>query len=170
MSFSPKLVGWSLSILLTACGSLQAREKSPQELQKSCRNFVQGFYDWYFHKQASWDQALKHYAFSRELRRRLHDEERQLDFDPFIAGQDFSPKGYAAGKVRSKSDRYRVDVYCLDCDGKSKELIVIPELLYKDGCWLFVNFHYKKDPKYPMNDNLLNILKWYQKERRKSSG
>ncbi len=46
---------------------------------------------------------------------------------------------YAAGPRRTKPD-------------------VAPELSFKDGRWFFVNFHYGKDPKYPMNESLVGVL------------
>jgi hypothetical protein len=145
--------------------------QSPRELQKSCRNFVQGFYNWYVRKLTkerpkgeAYD--LKPEAFDRELRRQLkaYDAANRegiglLDFDPIVTGQDFSRAGYQAGKVTRKNDRFLVEVYCLGgCLGGGKsDLVVLPELIYKDGQWRFMNFHYN----FPdgSKGDLLSILK-----------
>lgn len=41
---------------------------------------------------------------------------------------------------------------------------VTAEVMFKDGRWFFVNFHYEKDPRFPMNENLLSILKYYESQ------
>ena len=148
---------WSVVVLLVGCGSLRAQEKSPDEMQKSCRSFVQDFYNWHLRNLESggdYGKALKYKrnAFSPELLRLLKQAEDHLtktgdailDFDPIIGGQDW-PKHIVVGKARIQGDRCWVDK---------------AELVFKDGRWVFVNFHYGKDPKYPMNENLLSILKY----------
>src|SRR6266851_5844884 len=126
-----KSVGhWSVLFVLGASCLLSAQEKKsePQDAQKSCRVFVQQFYDWYVsetHKENamhSWDLALKQkgYAFSPELRRELtEDSEAQakavgeivgLDFDPFLNSQDPS-EHFVVGEIRRSNDRYFVEVY-----------------------------------------------------------
>jgi len=147
----------SAIVLLATCGPLHAQEKSPEEMQKSCRSFVQGFDNWYLRNLESggdYGAALKYKrsAFSPELFRLLKQAEEHdsktgdaiLDFDPILGGQDW-PKRIVAGKATIKGDRCWVDK---------------AELMFKDGRWVFVNFHYGKDPKYPMNENLLSILKY----------
>lgn len=147
----------SVVVLLVTCGPLHAQEKSAEDMQKSCRTFVQGFDNWYLHNLESggdYSKALKYKrnAFSPELLRLLKQAEEQatktgealLDFDPILGGQDF-PKRIVVGKARIQGDRCWVDN---------------AELVFKDGRWLFVNFHYGKDPKYPMNENLLSVLKY----------
>ena len=172
MNVSHKMVGWWLCLILATAGSPRAQENSTQDLQKSCRNFVQEFYNWYVRllkKNSKADPLdLRREAFDAELRRQLkaydgasHDGVGLLDFDPFVNGQDFSPVGYSAGEVTRKNDRYFVNVYCLGgCwgDGANKRLLlIIPELLYKDGKWRFMNFHYR----FPdgSKGDLLSILK-----------
>ena len=177
MRISTRSVCLGLCFFLATSGSLQAQEEKQQEIQKSCRDFVQRFYDWYLRKEVKGVPKgdaldLKRDAFSPELRRQLkeynaatRDGVGLLDFDPFVNGQDFSRAGYAAGKVTLKNERYRVDVYCLgDCfgDGKSKTLVVEPELIYSDGQWRFMNFHYH----FPdgSKGDLLSILKEDRKQ------
>jgi hypothetical protein len=169
MRVSTKTVCLGLCFFLATSGSLNAQQESPQEMRKSCRSFVQGFYNWYFRKLIKGSPRgdaldLKRDAFSPELRRQLReynaaarDDIGLLDFDPFVTGQDFSRVGYATGKVIFKNGRYWVDVYCLSCDEKSKELVVVPELIYKDGQWRFMNFHYNHQD--GSKGDLLSILR-----------
>lgn len=158
MSIRLKTLGWSLCFLLVTSSLPHAQEKSPQDIQSSCRNFVQGFYNWYvemLRKETPKGDPLdlKRDAFDPELRQQLkqynaasRDEIGLLDFDPFVTGQDFSPAGYVAGEVKRKNRRYWVNVYCLGgClgDGTNKKvLVVVPELMYQGGHWRFMNFHY----------------------------
>ena len=177
MRISTRTVSLSLCCFLATFSSLHAQEQGPQEIQKSSRDFVQRFYDWYLRKEVKGVPKgdaldLKRDAFSPELRRQLREYNAAtrdgvglLDFDPFINGQDFSPQGYSAGKVTFKNERYWVDVYCLgDCfaDGKSKVLVVVPELMYEGGRWRFMNFHYN----FPdgSKGDLLSILKEDRKQ------
>jgi hypothetical protein len=67
--------------------------------------------------------------------------------------------------VEFKNEHYWVDVYCLgDCfgEGKSKVLVVVPELTYGEGRWRFMNFHYT----FPdgSKGDLLSILKEDRKQ------
>src|SRR5258706_14700841 len=102
----------SVIVLVATCGPLHAQEKSPEEMQKSCRSFVQGFDNWYLRKLESggdYGTALKYKrsAFSPELFRLLKQAEEHLsktadailDFDPILGGQDW-PKRIVACKAR----------------------------------------------------------------------
>src|ERR1044072_1698667 len=165
MRIPMKTACWSLGFLLSTSSVLYAQAKSPQEMQKSCRNFAQGFYDWYVRQLNSggdYVTALKYKrsAFSPELYLLLkaaneHDVKTGdyfLDFDPILGGQDW-PKRVVAGKATIKGDRCWVNK---------------AELMFKGERWFFVNFHYGKDPKYPMNENLLSILKYDFRNQRKN--
>ncbi len=176
------IIGLSLFFFLTAAGSLRAQEKSTAEAQAACRNFVQGFYNWYVQKtqKAEADQeggfnlALKYKkeAFSDELFRRLKedaeasaknsDEIVGLDFDPFLNAQDIGER-YVVGKVTPKGDRYRVEVYGIWSGKKNAKADVIPEVMLKDGRWIFVNFIYGDGE----DENLLSVLKTLREERQK---
>jgi hypothetical protein len=50
MRISIKTACWSACVLLAASRAIQDQEKSPQEVQKSCRNFAQEFCDCYVRK------------------------------------------------------------------------------------------------------------------------
>jgi hypothetical protein len=54
MKVSNKMIGWCLCFILVTAGVLQAQEKSPQGVEKSCRQAVQRFYNQFvgkFHSQ-----------------------------------------------------------------------------------------------------------------------
>jgi hypothetical protein len=171
---SKKAVCWGFFLVLATPCLLQAQSDSPQDVQRACRIFVQGFYDWYLRKDATMDLALKEKrdAFSPELVRLLRDDRDAqskaegeivgLDFDPFLNSQDPS-KRYVAGKVTRKGESYWIEVWV----SGSEKPVVWPELVSKGGRWLFVNFHYEKDPQNPMNENLLSILKVLRADRSK---
>ena len=157
MEIKRRVCRCSVVVLLMICGPLHAQEKSPEEMQESCRSFVQTFDNWYLRNLESGGDyrkalRLKRNAFSPELHRLLgqaeaHDKktgEALLDFDHILGGQDW-PKRIVVGKARIQGDRCWVDK---------------AELMFKDGRWIFVNFHYGQDPKYPMNENLLSVLKY----------
>ena len=59
MTTFKKRVCWSLVFLLATTGLLHAQETSPQDIQESCRNFVQGFYNWYMAGHGTLDYIHK---------------------------------------------------------------------------------------------------------------
>jgi hypothetical protein len=169
--------------------SIHAQAPSRQNLEASCHKFVQEFYNWYIKewdrayeaKTSPWALAIRHRRaeFSPELLRLLHwyarlpatdDDEVGLDFDLFGAGQD-TPNRYVAGNVIPRNGRYLVEVWSnsappphSEASGKkAEEPTVTPELVFRDGHWVFVNFHYGKDA------DLVGMLKQLQIEQRKSA-
>lgn len=184
MTTSRTIAGSSLFFLLATSYSL-AQGTIPQSNQKSCRDFVQGFYDWYVPvalkhgRVRPADLALKYKgsAFSPELARALReDSEAQaktkgelvgLDFDPFLNSQDPSER-YVVGNVIPKGERYWVEVYSITLGKKSAKPEVAPELTLKDGQWVFVNFHYGKSES-SEDDNLMSTLKSLRAARQKYS-
>ena len=72
----PKIVCWSLFFSATSC-SLRAQGDSPQDIQETCQNFVQGFYNWYVPKalrdntRPAWELALKYKRYPFSLERRI---------------------------------------------------------------------------------------------------
>jgi hypothetical protein len=157
----------SLCVLLATPNALYAQEKSPEEMQESCRNYVRGFYNWYS-KHGDVGGALKRYAFSPELSRLLKKDQEAgvIDFDRFLATNGDEFQHYIAGKVTLKSNTCWVGIPGLASRKKSAKPVVTPELLYKDGRWLFVNFLYGPDK----GDDLLSMLRNdFREERRKHS-
>jgi hypothetical protein len=180
-----RVQAWSFFFFLAACCSLsagaQGQSKAQPNLEESCRKFVQGFYDWYVPKAAapddknagpSSDLALKQWraSFSAELYRLLReDSEAQakadeivgLDWDPFLNTQDpGDPPGdpYVVGSVKRKGESYWVEVYRRSSGKLSEKPLVIPELVFKNGRWIFVNFHGE-------SGDLLSALKYLRKTR-----
>jgi hypothetical protein len=160
------------ALFLSATSSSVFCQQSTSATEQSCRKFVQRFYDWYVpialkdNGVPASDLALKHRpaAFDTKLYRELQEESRTtaklndagLDFDPFLNSQDPSPR-FRVVKITVE------DVSCLAeingiLSGK-KEEDVTPELAFKDGRWVFVDFHYR-------NSDLLQLLLESLRERR----
>jgi hypothetical protein len=170
-----KVIFSSGLFFLLAASSSFAQGTLPQDAKKSCRDFVQGFYDWYVPMALKHgrvrpaDRALKYKgsAFSPELAQALReDSEAQakvkgelvgLDFDPFLNSQDPSER-YVVGNITPKHDRYWVEIYSLTSGKKSAKPDVAPELMFKDGRWIFVNFHYGES-EHSEDENLVSTLK-----------
>jgi hypothetical protein len=185
MRISKRIVWWISFFLLATSSSLLAQANGQQEPNKSCRYFVQGFYDWYVSKAA--DTALKpspldlalrikSHAFSSGLRRQLKelleaqakDREVWLDVDPLLNSQD-PAESYTIGKVTRGGGSYRVEVYDIRSGTKSEEPVVVPELVIGDGRWVFVNIHYPNSAASSKNDNLLSILQSIREARQKQT-
>ncbi len=148
-----------------------------QDDEKSCKDFVQGFYDWYVphaladNKGPAWGLALKarESAFTPELLRAIGadldaqakssgDDIVGLDFDPFLNSQD-PDKRYVTGAVRLEGERCWVNVR-----GNLSGSHLVAELTRKSGGWGFVNFHYGETTG-PDDENLLRMLKAMARER-----
>jgi hypothetical protein len=154
---------------------------SPQQhIQESCRSFVKGFYDWYvtqvFATSTGWLEPIlknKSSDFSPELLVALREyaeapgnsqnEIDELDFDPFLHAQDNADR-YLVEDITRHGGTYWVEVYGIWSAKKNAKPDVMPELMLKDGRWLFVNFHYGKS-KRSKDENLLSILKRLREDR-----
>jgi hypothetical protein len=161
--------------------AVAARPPSTTGQVESCNRFVQAFYDWYVKQTGSSggiEATLKRRRadFSPDLVRALNEDLAAskkhpgeivgLDFDPFLAAQDVAMR-YVTGKVTQKGERYFVPVYGFWDGKKHARPDVTPELTYQHGKWVFVNFHYAKDPKHPENENLLAVLRALREDRKK---
>ena len=160
----------------------QVQVETDQE--KSCREFVQGFYDWYFDRLNSENKGqsntstlddvlrLKPELLTARLRQMLkedreaasknHDEIVGLDFDPYINAQDWDGKySVESATVRGSSCR----ALAWGMDGGAKKEIVVPELEFTDGKWVFANFHYpgQSDPR---DENLIDLLTGLRDDRK----
>ncbi len=178
-----------LLIVSVPCVLEAQTAKAPQGGTESCRKFVQEFYNWYLKmlnsrsNLSSTDLILKYRkgSFDPELVRQLKQDEDAasknkeevvgLDFDPIINAQDVA-YSYKVGKVTRKGGNYWVEVYgdWGKVDGvpekKTKEPDVVPELAFRNGEWVFVDFHYP-GAKNPQDESLLKMLKYLREERRK---
>jgi hypothetical protein len=151
------------------------------ELEKSCREFVQKFYDWYVPQALDLKVtnapglALKTYAyvFTPELVKLLQeDSDAQakhpgeivgLNFDPFLSSQDPSDQFVARSIIR-KGGSYLVEVNGISSSGRKEKIIA--EVVRKKDRWLFQNFHYPNFEKDTAKDaDLITILKRLRETR-----
>jgi hypothetical protein len=162
------LVGVCMCVLSVTPGPLRAQADNLAKMKASCGRYVLEFYDSYatnvFGKPRGWLEPILHekrMAFSRDLldvlekfsRARINHQAEidDLDFDPFLHAQDTADR-YVIGSVTRKGDRYWVEVFGVSSGKKSSKPDVVPELTFKDGQCLFVNFHYG-------DEDLVSILK-----------
>ena len=129
----------------------------------SCRDFVQDFYNWYVSRDVLDEKSptgkptsddvlrLRPQVLSAELGKLLKsDSDAQakaheivgLDFDPFFNSQDPSPE-FRVKAVEIANGRCTATVNGIR-EGSFQET-VMPELVSKNGKWVFVNFHYRYD-------------------------
>jgi hypothetical protein len=184
-----------LILLLAACTLSAQPRPAPLQLtptDAACRAFVQDFYNWYLkslnkeHQLNSTEMILKYRkaSFDPELLRQLKadtdastknkDEVVGLDFDSFLNAQDVA-NTYKVGNSTRKGDSYMVEVIgnwgknnavAKGTGKKALEPDVIPELAFRNGAWVFVNFHYPGG-KNPQDKDLLAMLKYLRDERSK---
>jgi hypothetical protein len=153
---------------------VQARAETDAE--KSCREFVQGFYGWYFdrldndekrHRSESAETdviRMQPTRLTSPLRRMLQEDaaaqarERDyivgLDFDPFINAQDWNGR-YSVRRVSLKDGICSASVWGLDGDAEKE--IVKPELRLQGTDWTFDNFYYPGNASSP-ESNLIEVL------------
>jgi hypothetical protein len=172
----PKSKIFTCLYLFLACSmSLPGQAIPTQSKAKSCRHFVKVFYRWYQtisktnDPVPASDRAVQDrpYLFSSELVWRLKEQSEvqdragsdlvSLDIDPF-SGPDGSGDGFLVEKITTQNDRCWAEVHVLR-KGENELPVpdVTPELAFKHGQWIFVNFHY-------LSSNLLDALR----EARKS--
>ena len=202
----PGLFGWSLLLLLgvSSCKNHVATspqsEKSAQAVaqvptqpriesvqEKSCREFVRSFYDWYFDRlnaaktrqiagPSDYDVlTLKPQLFTPELRKKLHEDAVEasrnpgeivgLDFDPFINAQDWEGK-YWVNSVYLIDSTCRASVWGMDA-GKKVD-IVHPVLKITNGNWIFVDFFYPQETG-RVDASLMGILTDLHNERERTT-
>ena len=167
-----------------ASASSPVKIQEAQDTKRSCRQFVQSFYDWYV-KRPDWPRALKDRSsvFNPELFRRLkEDREVQakspgdiagLDFDPFLYSQDPGDH-YTVGLVKLKSTgTCWVEIFRGLPSEKSKDCDVGAELVKDTGQWQFINFYYPSEncnfSGSSSRGGLLAMLKNLQEAERKAA-
>jgi len=186
---SRALVCLCLSLLLaSSCSQPQPKQqKNDAELKESCRAYVYEFYSWYLTKTIDqehrklgpqqdepfdWRLAIndRKEAFDPEVFRALTEEGKDdkngaadiavLEFDPFLNTNE-SPDHCVVGNIAVKNDRYWVEVYDIISGKKGPRPNVTPELMFKNGRWTFVNFHYGESG----GEDLLTVLKGLEEKR-----
>jgi hypothetical protein len=153
-----------------------APESVSPEISKSCADFIQGFYNWYYdnalkQKQLpAWYYALKHkpQVFSHVLLKALKEdsdarsegEDIVLNFDPFLSTVGHVGQ-FELGEIRKQGSAYFAEISVINSIGK-KVPTIWPELKRTNGHWVFVNFHYPY-----ANTDLLIGLKIYRGNRQR---
>ncbi len=167
--------------------STSVSQSKPEDKAESCRKFVQGFYDWYVQ---NWDtpddkktpdeggtveRALKNYGrnFSVQLATMLKQDEAAqyaaheivgLDFDPIVNGQDIDGK-FTVPDVSMNNDHCFANVYeTPEGNQQPATPTVVPELTVSGNTWIFVNFHFPAEDKYPAYD-LIQFLQMLKQDR-----
>jgi hypothetical protein len=164
---------------LGAC-ALRAQEGS-QNSEKSCLRFSQDFYDWYVKKTlndlreanqlAPWHAAMRYNGnpFSRGLTRALVESDAEakadgdpvLDFDPILNTQDPADH-YVVRSTALKNGHCWAEVYGVwsrPIPPQGEKPQVVAEIVFENGRWHFVNFHYPNSTN-PDNENLLSLLRY----------
>jgi len=163
----------------------KAKAQSTVDDKESARMFVQKFYDWSFvlfktdypktKNQLSDQQIIMKHGkdfFGQDLRKALEnyyntptkDGDIGLDFDPFMAGQDYGV-GYQTGNVKQLGNKFLVDVHDVKSGQPKGAVLAAPvevtvEVVKEAGKWAITNFLY---PAELANTNLLQLLKNEQK-------
>jgi hypothetical protein len=156
-----------LLLLVAGSGSLSAQPKNPRDAQRSCREFVQRFYDRFRTRTPSKadKRVSDRQALSRQLRRLLEGNDAAeakfagdglvgLDFDYLTGSQDLAER-FLVGKIIPKERSFWVEVYDIWGGKKSMKPSVVPEVMFRNGRWIFVNFRYGTEK----NNDLVSILK-----------
>jgi len=155
MKMSARTLG-SVAVFATvlwATGTVEAQDGKVQAT--SCRKVVEGFYKWYipetFRSHSSrYDLPVKSkvYRFDDGLVRLLRKSEAYenrggdiIDVDPFT-GMNGDSEAYIVGNVRQKGDNCRADLYSVNSGKRDPDPSVTPELVRRNGAWVFFNFHY----------------------------
>jgi hypothetical protein len=143
---------------------------SPQHLA-AVRAFVQQFYTWYapiangkHHGPAFYavldqqprvlsDALLRLLTMDRQRQAEAGNEIAGLDFDPFLDSQDPCEK-YVVGDSVVIGESYRVSVYGICENEKSREPALVTEVARRDTSWVFVDFLYPRS----QGAHLLGIL------------
>lgn len=143
------------AIVLSPLPSAVAQDAGQQKQEQSCKDFVQGFYNWYLGQSAvnaksqtagpAWDDVvrLRPQALTPELLTLLkadlaaseanHDDIVGLDWDPFLATQDPSTNFMVASAVVNNG-RCNAVVNGI-AHGKKRET-VMPELSPTGATWV----------------------------------
>jgi hypothetical protein len=145
-----------IAIMLIPAGAQTARKPAADDDVRSCRNFVQDFYDWYWNRtfkgseMPSMEEILRHrpQLLSAKLQKLLRaDAELKKNADG-IVGLEFNPF-LNDGNGRPNATQYLIQnavVTDKQCIVTFKNVWpsygVRPELLKTQSGWIFVNFHY----------------------------
>ncbi len=173
-----------LFLFFTHIDSLHAQTPKTQDSLLQCQKFVQKFYDEY---RAKGEKPAKKKTdltprdslifgpdspLSPELLELLKadliaaqnnpGEIVGLDFDPVFNSQDVFDK-YLAEKAELKNENCLISIHGISQGKKVPEVAVIPEVMFKEGRWIFTNFHYPLPS--GKKDDLIQTLQRLKKSR-----
>lgn len=167
----PRTFVVSLALLLL-CSVQGSTQKLPSNVAEA-QIFVRKFYKWYTpiaqkSKQRTASVALneRRSSFAPKLVASLEadfaaqqnsNEIVGIDWDPFLSGQDTCDK-YPDSTPVAMPNTIRVPIFCQQGNTLSSKPVVIAEVSYVQGRWVFTNFIYEKN-------NLLEILAGLKKSR-----
>lgn len=175
---------WMIVLVLLSAEISAAQGKAAKPQPKTCKQFVQGFYDWYMMQMKrekdgpAYEYTLKNKGdyFSVALLSALREDLRAsaanadeivgLDFDPFLNTQDPAER-YVLGAADSKGDKCLAEIFETRAGKKGERPAVVAEARRKNADWIFVNFHYSTNQG-PDDENLLSILNKLSAERKKN--
>lgn len=180
MTISKTKIYGGVFLCLILCSLLLGQDNEQRDMNKPCRKFVETFYLAHSPFPGGQVPALESTlkddrgVFSSDLFLQLsEDSEAQrkaggdivgLDFDPFLACQDCT-LSYRVEKTTIRDGRCWAEVH----RGGDEKASVTPELVFRDGRWVFVNFHYP-NPERPEFENLLSLLKSLREFRARRAG
>lgn len=177
-------VAWMIVLALLFVEVSAAQNKPVKPQPKTCKQFVQGFYDWYMRQMKrekdgpAYEYTLKNKGeyFSVALLSALREDLRAsaanadeivgLDFDPFLNTQDPAER-YVLGSAEAKGDKCLAEIFESRGGKKSENPVVVAEARRKNTDWIFVNFHYGASQG-PVDENLLSLLNKLSAERKKN--
>ena len=110
-------------------------------------------------------QALKRDFDAQD---RVKGEIVGIDFDPFLNSQDPDDR-YQVGLATVNDDVCMADIYGLTEGKKRPKPDLVAELRFRDGRWLFTNFHYGKG-EHGEDLNLVSTLEQLRRDREHYSG
>ena len=179
------LVFLGVVIAVTGASCVFAQDTEQRRNEKSCRDFVQQFYDWYVPnmRKPHHSGGLFAYDVLRQRPQWFHPDLLQmlkedseanekagrmgmidgLDFDPFLnTNGDFGLKAMVK-EVRVHDGKCLATVIGIDRGKKIGK--VEPELVTTGASWTFTNFHYGSQ--FSKDDNLVAILTLLSDNRKK---
>ena len=84
-----------------------------------------------------------------------------IDFDPFLGSNAILPHAVGAAKIARKT--CFIDVYTIESGKRFPQDVTAPELSFRTGKWIFLNFHYRRDPN-GSDINLMRLLEIFRSQ------
>lgn len=148
-------VAFSLALVAILASPKVLVCQNPNADDRSCRKFVQDFYDWYvpiatadkdrttvalLPRKSAFDPGLWQMLVADDEAQSHSNEIVGLDFDPVLNSQDPSSK-FIVESVSARDSHCSATVVGIEHGVRDEH--VIPELVFSNGSWIFVNFRYE---------------------------